>query len=346
MSTKMGDLHSDGALPPWRLIVKNTFIERVDWDAASAGSEGDIHEYPPPMRRRSSSDSELLDGRSGEEIPEPRKIPDGHGENMKHNCDCGEGATSDAETLSGEDRGARLPCYSYIRDDTPERPRERSPSPAPCSPGPWRHEDSCWAPVAFPFTAQVNVGAARPLAPCRRGRERDTSRGRVPAEAAPAPDCRSTVVLHGVPGSCTRAELLAVIDGSGFAGQYDFVYLPIDFRFEPRTSLGHAIVNFVSALEAARFWDTFTGSSPWAGRSGTTCTVSWSGSQQGLAANVERYRNSPVMHEAVPDECKPAVFDGGARVPFPPPTKKLRAPRKRHITVKGTEAAGAKSEWR
>mmetsp|Transcript_30241 Transcript_30241/g.66134 ORF Transcript_30241/g.66134 Transcript_30241/m.66134 type:complete len:157 (-) Transcript_30241:119-589(-) len=36
------------------------------------------------------------------------------------------------------------------------------------------------------------------------------------------------------------------------------------------------------------------------------------------------------MHEAVPDEYKPVVFQDGVRVPFPAATKKLRAPRMRH----------------
>jgi hypothetical protein len=36
------------------------------------------------------------------------------------------------------------------------------------------------------------------------------------------------------------------------------------------------------------------------------------------------------MHESVPQEYKPALFQNGMLVPFPRPTKKLRAPRVRH----------------
>lgn len=53
----------------------------------------------------------------------------------------------------------------------------------------------------------------------------------------------------------------------------------------------------------------------------------WGGPHQGLEAHVERYRNSPVMHEDVPDTFKPVLFANGVRISFPLPTRKLRAPR-------------------
>ena len=33
------------------------------------------------------------------------------------------------------------------------------------------------------------------------------------------------------------------------------------------------------------------------------------------------------MHKDVPDEFKPIIFRAGIRVPFPPPTKRVRPPR-------------------
>jgi len=58
---------------------------------------------------------------------------------------------------------------------------------------------------------------------------------------------------------------------------------------------------------------------------------------QGLPAHIDRYRNSPVMHESVEDEYKPAVFSPGTgdRAVFPPPTKKLRVPRIRRPGADG-----------
>jgi len=54
--------------------------------------------------------------------------------------------------------------------------------------------------------------------------------------------------------------------------------------------------------------------------------VRWS-SKQGLHTHVELYRNSPVMHELVPDEYKPILLKDGVRIPFPPPTRRVRKPR-------------------
>lgn len=39
---------------------------------------------------------------------------------------------------------------------------------------------------------------------------------------------------------------------------------------------------------------------------------------------MERYRNSPVMHESVPDEYKPVILQNGLRVNFPEPSKAPR----------------------
>jgi hypothetical protein len=44
---------------------------------------------------------------------------------------------------------------------------------------------------------------------------------------------------------------------------------------------------------------------------------------------VERLRNSPVMHERVPEVYKPALFVNGLAVSFPAPTRRIRAPRGR-----------------
>ena len=41
---------------------------------------------------------------------------------------------------------------------------------------------------------------------------------------------RTTVMLRNVPNNYTREMFLALLDDNGFAGRYDFVYLPCDFR--------------------------------------------------------------------------------------------------------------------
>jgi len=136
---------------------------------------------------------------------------------------------------------------------------------------------------------------------------------------------RTTVMLRNMPNNYSRAMLLDLLDSEGFAGQYDFLYLPMDFH--SRASLGYAFINFVSCAAAAGFWKIFDGYSKWVIPSRKVSGVSWSGPHQGLEAHVERYRNSPVMSSAVPDEYKPVLFLEGVRTPFPPPTRRIRAPR-------------------
>jgi len=162
-------------------------------------------------------------------------------------------------------------------------------------------------------------------------RERTMSAGEF--DGAPAvngkmnPDTCTTVMLRNLPNNYSRAMLLKLLDTEGFTAEYNFVYLPMDFK--SHASLGYAFVNLVDPKVAARFWEVFGGFSRWVVPSQKVCSVSWSHPYQGLEAHIERYRNSPVMHEDVPDEYKPMVFKDGDRIFFPPATKKLRAPRMR-----------------
>merc|ERR1711972_1280490 len=91
--------------------------------------------------------------------------------------------------------------------------------------------------------------------------------------------------------------------------------------------LGYAFVNLTSTEHALRFWKTFNGFSQWIIPSKKRCTVRWSSPHQGLQSNIDRYQNSPIMHEAVPDEYKPMLFVDGIATPLPENTKKMRAPR-------------------
>lgn len=138
-------------------------------------------------------------------------------------------------------------------------------------------------------------------------------------------DTRTTVMIRNLPDSCGRDMLQEVLDSKGFSGQYDFLYVPVDFG--SGNGLGYAFVNLLSPEVAANVWSTFDGFQEWSVPSETACTVCWSHPHQGLAAHVERYMNSPVMHHSVPDAWKPALFMNCMRVAFPPPTKTIKAPK-------------------
>merc|ERR1712032_156936 len=140
-------------------------------------------------------------------------------------------------------------------------------------------------------------------------------------------DDRTTLMFRNLPNNYNRSTLLQMLDSEGFKATYNLVYLPTDFR--NFAGFGYAFVNFVSHEDAKKAKSSFQGFARWRVPSRKTCDVVWSGPVQGLQAHTERYRNSPVMHDSVPDEYKPAVFVDGIRVAFPAPTKRIRPPRVR-----------------
>lgn len=134
----------------------------------------------------------------------------------------------------------------------------------------------------------------------------------------------TTIMMRNIPNNYTRDMLVRTLDVHGFAGAYDMVYLPLDFT--SGAGLGYAFLNFVSVCDAQRFKRKFQGFRDWEVPSEKVCSVQNKASVQGLRANIERYRNNPMMHESVPDAFKPVLFSNGMRVAFPPPTRRLRAP--------------------
>lgn len=135
----------------------------------------------------------------------------------------------------------------------------------------------------------------------------------------------TTVVIKNVHSCSRRDDLCHLLDANGFAGKYDFAYVPANFK--TMTSFGYAFVNFVDA-ELAEFAKSYFDNFQWhfCGNC-KSLEVSWSDPHQGLEVHVERYRNCPVMHVSVADEYKPILLRNGFRIPFPPPTKSLSAPR-------------------
>jgi len=140
-------------------------------------------------------------------------------------------------------------------------------------------------------------------------------------------EVRTTVMMRDIPNSYSSTTLVELFDDAGFRGTYDFLYLPVDFR--TNMNLGYAFVNLVSTRQAQEFMLFFNGFSTWHFSSPKVCKVFWSDPNQGLEEHVERYRNSPVMHENVPDDFKPRLYESGVRVAFPEPTRRIKLPRVR-----------------
>lgn len=134
---------------------------------------------------------------------------------------------------------------------------------------------------------------------------------------------KTTVIWRNLPNNFTREGLLELINSYGFQGSYDFFYSPVDFS--SNALVGYAFINFVSTAEARRFFSCFKGFTAWSMNSVKVSEVAWS-QLQGLKHHLERYRNSAVMHPEVADDKRPVLFQGGCRVYFPAPTKRLQPP--------------------
>jgi hypothetical protein len=150
-------------------------------------------------------------------------------------------------------------------------------------------------------------------------------------DTSPLPEddpTKTTVMARNIPPNFTRAMLTCLLDGNGFLGHYNFLYLPVDFG--TLRSFGYAVVNFVTHADAVHFGHFFHGFQGLVDEAGNHMSgvVEWSGALQGLENHVERYRDSPMMHPRVRDELKPMLFARGQRVAFPPPTKVLKMPRR------------------
>jgi hypothetical protein len=138
-------------------------------------------------------------------------------------------------------------------------------------------------------------------------------------------ESRSTVVLRNLPSSFRQKDLVAFLDSQGFGGMYNFIYLPM--HFATGSNLGYAFVNLQDAETAVAAREQLEGFRSWSnGACQKVLAVCWSDPHQGLDKLVAHFRNSRVMHGSVPEEYQPMLLEAGQRVPFPRPTKRLRAP--------------------
>lgn len=200
-----------------------------------------------------------------------------------------------------------------------------------------------------PVKAVEAAQAKAPVASARRRRRRKCNTGANPAaetddckgevSAEDGGDRRTTVMLRNLPNDYSRQMFLDMLDAEGFAGLYDFIYLPIDFKTQ--ACLGYAFVNLLGPEVVAAFWSKFDRYADWVVPSRKIGKVTWSGPHQGWAAHVGRYRDSPVMHPSVPEAYKPLVFVDGVVADFPAPTKSPKAPRSRYMVLAASQEVDA-----
>merc|ERR1719240_415584 len=143
-------------------------------------------------------------------------------------------------------------------------------------------------------------------------------RERTDVEVEPAMDesLRTSVMLRNIPNKYTQRMLLSVVHELGFNQEcFDFFYLPIDFR--NKCNVGYAFINFMSNGLAKRFFKALDGDQLRAFNSDKVCAVAWA-RVQGLQANIEHYRNSPIAGVPIP-QYRPLLFENGVERTLPEP---------------------------
>ncbi|CAK0884914.1 unnamed protein product, partial [Prorocentrum cordatum] len=135
----------------------------------------------------------------------------------------------------------------------------------------------------------------------------------IPQQSLTKSQAKTTAMLRNLPCSYTRGELIRDLDRKGFAGGYDFVYVPMDFERE--LCKGFGFVNFTTEEQLREFIKEFEGRQLHAS-SPKVCAVTMSRAQ-GLRANILRFRNSPVMDSEVPDASSRLSSRAGAWCPSP-----------------------------
>lgn len=157
-----------------------------------------------------------------------------------------------------------------------------------------------------------------------------------PGLSSPSAEERTTVIIRHMPLSFDRDAAMRLLKQEGFGDRYDFLYMPINVSAQG--GFGYVFLNLVSVADAQDCIAHFHGFDGWDIQSDEVAQADWC-ALQGLESHVRRYRDSPVMHESVPEKCKPAVFSSGQQLPFPAPTKPLKAPKVRLAATKNRRHA-------
>merc|ERR1719210_2128457 len=122
----------------------------------------------------------------------------------------------------------------------------------------------------------------------------------------------TTMMLRNIPNKYAQNTLLQEINNLGFAGSYDFFYLPMDVH--NRSNVGYAFINFEAPKDAERFRYCFSDHRFQRFHSrkiGSVCTAH----VQGLDANLRHFENRAVT-QARNDQYRPIVLKGQCRIDF------------------------------
>jgi RNA recognition motif-containing protein len=102
----------------------------------------------------------------------------------------------------------------------------------------------------------------------------------------------TTLMIRNIPNRCSQRELIGELERVGFAGCFDFVYVPLDLG--TMSNVGYAFVNFIHPTYASRCMEMLPKHQFSRQRkSGKPVAVS-PAHMQGLEANLRHYEKSAV----------------------------------------------------
>jgi len=267
-------------------------------------------------------------------------------------------ANGDADDSSQEDGPSRHgTSFSFSSSDVNELPKWQEVSFQPgmfdyASAAPTSHALSAGASLSCATGLQPNMGACAQtlLSTCplkqpanttyRSTQVTERAQGNSPVGRAchvteakqsltrdwqPEAECSSytTLMVRNLPADLSQQDFVQYFIDKGYGGLFDFVYMPMNLR--KKGNFGYAFINLASHALAAEVMMQSQHLEP--DQQAESWMSAWS-TCQGVMANIERYRNSPLMHDTVPMESRPALYNYmGDRVRFPPPTKNIPKPR-------------------
>jgi hypothetical protein len=122
----------------------------------------------------------------------------------------------------------------------------------------------------------------------------------------------TTICFRNLPNNYSTQMVLELLNSHGFHCLYDFVYVPHDFKRLPkRVNVGYFFVDFISHDFASSALEKLSGFRRWGVSSNKVLSGSWAKQNQGRSACVERCKYFLFMHENIPSECKPMMFENG-----------------------------------
>lgn len=114
----------------------------------------------------------------------------------------------------------------------------------------------------------------------------------------------TTLMLRNVPPAVTQTQFIEELDHSGFAGLYDFCYMPSSFG--TGMGKGYAFVNFTSVAAATKFIETWHGSRRFGASSPANALNVSPAAVQGREQNVRKW-DAPRMRRVRNPALRPFV---------------------------------------